>query len=177
MRRATLSIAVSAAFLALACATSQPKEVPTTSPQTPLPRSSIAAVLQHKDELQLTDDQVRRLQELDDQLEQQNAALRQAAEKRKSKDPSSSGGFGKGIGGGSRGAMGGRLMRGPRSSASDGSGPKSLEERMDDNDTNAYLEAEKVLTEQQRARATEIASKFRQERWDRQHASPKPSDQ
>lgn len=48
---------------------------------------------------------------------------------------------------------------------------------MDDNDTIAYLEAEKVLTEQQRARATEIASKFRQERWDRQHAAGKPSDQ
>jgi len=177
MRRATLSIAVSAAFLALACATSQTKEVPTTSTQALLPRSSIAAVLQHKDELQLTDDQVRRLQELDDQLEQQNAALRQAAEKRKSKDPSSSGGFGGGMGGGSRGAMGSRLMRGARGSPSSGAAPKSLEERMDDNDTNAYLEAEKVLTEQQRARATEIASKFRQERWDRQHPSSKPSDQ
>ena len=67
-------------------------------------------------------------------------------------------------------------MRGTRSPASDGAGPKSLEERMDDNDTSAYLEAEKILTEQQRARATEIASKFRQERWDRRHAS-KPSDQ
>jgi hypothetical protein len=48
---------------------------------------------------------------------------------------------------------------------------------MDDNDTNAYLEAEKILTEQQRARATEIASKFRQERWDRRHAAAKAADQ
>src|SRR5262249_57515028 len=112
----TLSTAGSAAFLAPACATSQTKEVPTTSPQTPLPRSSIAAVLQHKDELQLTDDQVRRLQELNDQLEQQNAALRQAAEKRKSKDAPSGGGFGGGMGGGSRGAMGTRLPRRTRGS-------------------------------------------------------------
>ena len=177
MGRATVSIVAAAAFLAFACATSQPKGASTTSPQPPLPRSSIAAVLQHKDELQLTDDQVRRLQELDDQLEQQNAALRQAAEKRKSKDPSSSSGFGRGMGGGSRGGMGGRLMRGTRSPASDGAGPKSLEERMDDNDTSAYLEAEKILTEQQRAQATEIASKFRQERWDRRHASAKAGDQ
>ena len=76
MRRAALFIVVSAAFLALGCATSQPKQASTASSQPPLPRSSIAAVLQHKDELQLTDDQVRRLQELDDQLERQNAALR-----------------------------------------------------------------------------------------------------
>src|SRR5262249_27323315 len=165
------------AFLALGCATSQPKEASTPSPQPPLPRSSIAAVLQHKDELQLTDDQARRLQELDDQLERQNAALRQEAEKRKSKDPSSGSGFGRGMGGGSRAAMGGRLMRGTRSSTSNGAGSQSLEERMDDNDTNAYLEAEKVLTETQRARATEIATKFRQERWDRCHAARKPSDQ
>src|SRR5262249_25703125 len=133
MRRATVSIGVPAAFLALACATSQPKEVPAASAQASLPRSSIAAVLKHKDELQLTDDQVHRLQELDDQLEQQNAALRQAAEKRKKKDPPPSGGFGGGTGSGSRGAMGSRLMRGSRGSASSGAGPKSLEERMDDN--------------------------------------------
>ena len=132
MRRATLGFGACAPFLALACATSQPKGASTTSAQPPLPRSSIAAVLQYKDELQLTDDQVRRLQELDDQLEQQNAALREAAEKRKSKDPSSSSGLGRGMGGGSRGAMGGRLMRGTRSPASDGTGPKSLEERMEE---------------------------------------------
>jgi hypothetical protein len=47
---------------------------------------------------------------------------------------------------------------------------------MDDNDTSAYLEAEKILTEQQRAQATEIASKFRQERWDLRHASAKAAD-
>jgi hypothetical protein len=41
---------------------------------------------------------------------------------------------------------------------------------MDDNDTNAYLEAEKVLTEAQRPRAREIASSYRQERSDRREA-------
>jgi len=45
----------------------------------------------------------------------------------------------------------------------------SAEERMDDNDTNAYLEAEKVFSESQRPRALEIASRFREESWDRRH--------
>ncbi len=177
MRRATLSIVLSAAFLPLACATAQPKKVASTAPQAPFPRSSIAAVLQHQDELQLTGEQVRRLQDLDDQLERQNAALRQEAEKRQSQGPSSGGAFGRGMGGRSRGAAGGRSMGGTRSAPSTATGPKSAEERMDDNDTSAYLEAEKVLTEAQRARAMEIASRFRQERWDRRHAARKPSDQ
>jgi hypothetical protein len=41
---------------------------------------------------------------------------------------------------------------------------------MDDNDTSAYLEAEKVLTEVQRPRAREIASSYRQERSERREA-------
>ncbi len=177
MRRATLSIVLSAAFLSLACATTQPKKVATTGPQATFPRSSIAAVLGHKDELQLTGEQVRRLQDLDDQLERQNAALRQEAEKRQSQGSSPSGAFGRGMGGRSRGGTGGRSMGGTRSAPSTANGPKSVEERIDDNDTNAYLEAEKVLTEAQRARAMEIASKFRQERWDRRHAARKPSNE
>ncbi len=65
-------------------------------------------------------------------------------------------------------------MGGSRSAPSNANVPKSAEERMDDNDTNAYLEAEKVLTESQRPRALEIASRFREESWDRRHARAQP---
>ncbi len=42
---------------------------------------------------------------------------------------------------------------------------------MDDNDTQAYLEAENVLTEAQRVQAREIASKYREQIWDQRHAA------
>jgi hypothetical protein len=58
-----------------------------------------------------------------------------------------------------------------RSPPSSANVPKSAEERIDDNDTNAYLEAEKMLTESQRPLALGIASRFREESWDRHHAA------
>jgi hypothetical protein len=65
-------------------------------------------------------------------------------------------------------------MGGRRGAPSNGNDRKSAEERMDENDTNAYLEAEKVLNESQRPRALEIASRFREESWDRRHARKQP---
>jgi hypothetical protein len=43
--------------------------------------------------------------------------------------------------------------------------------QLDDNDTRAYLEAEQLLTEQQRPRAQEIASAYREALYDQQHPS------
>jgi hypothetical protein len=110
------------------------------------------------------------LQDLDDQLERQNAALRQEADKKKAGGQSQGNPFQPGMAGRSRGGMGGQATGGKRSAPSNANGPKSAEERMDENDTNAYVEAEKFLSESQRPRALEIASRFREESWDRRHA-------
>jgi hypothetical protein len=46
--------------------------------------------------------------------------------------------------------------------------PESIEERVDDNDTHAYLEAEElVLTPEQRDRARDIAEDYREKLYDR----------
>jgi hypothetical protein len=127
-------------------------------------------VLEHRRELKLSDGQVRRLQDLDDQLERQNAALRQGADKRQTKGESLSRPPRGGMGGRPRGGMG-RSTGEARSPPSSANEPKSVEERIDDNDTNAYLEAEKVLTESQRPPALQIAERFREESWDRRHAT------
>ena len=162
---------VCAALFSTACASSpQRPAAGATPPEPPLPRSSIAAVLQHKGELQLSEEQVRRLQDLNDQLERQNAALRQEADKKKAGGQPPSNALQPGMGGRSRGGMGGHATGGKRGAPSNAMGPMSAEERMDDNDTNAYLEAEKFLSESQRPRALEIASRFREESWDRRHA-------
>jgi len=164
------SIVVCAALFSTACASSpQRPAAGATPPEPPLPRSSIAAVLQHKGELQLSEEQVRRLQDLNDQLERQNAALRQEADKKKAGGQPPSNALQPVMGGRSRGGMGGHATGGKRGAPSNASGPMSAEERMDDNDTNAYLEAEKVFSESQRPRALEIASRFREESWDRRH--------
>jgi|SRR6202158_1473384 len=167
MVRTPFGVVLSVALLPLACATSPPKAKSDTQP--PLPRSSIAAVLEHRRELELSDDQVRRLQNLDDQLERANAAIRQEANQKQTSPPVSRAPRA-GMGGRSRGGMGRPSGEG-RSQPSSATAPKSAEERIDDNDTNAYLEAEKVLTESQRPLALEIASRFREESWDRQHAT------
>src|SRR5215813_685856 len=164
------SIVVCAALFSTACASSpQRPAAGATPPEPPLPRSSISAVLQHKGELQLSEEQVRRLQDLNDQLERQNAALRQEADKKKAGGQPPSNALQPGMGGRSRGGMGGHATGGKRGAPSNANGPMSAEERMDDNDTNAYLEAEKVFSESQRPRALEIASRFREESWDRRH--------
>src|SRR5260370_23422326 len=104
MVRTPFGIVISVALLPLACATSPPKATPPAS-QPPLPRSSIAAVLEHRRELELSDEQVRRLQNLDDQLERANAAIRQEANQKQTSQPVSRAPRG-GMGGRSRGGIG-----------------------------------------------------------------------
>jgi hypothetical protein len=126
-----------------------------------LPRSSIAAVLQHRGDLDLTDAQLQRLQARDDALEQQQAPLRDAAAKplvakaaqaTPDSAPAPSGRHGS-------------RHRNPTPDAKPvGQTPQ---EQLDDNDTRAYLEAEaEVLTEKQRDPAREVASKYREDLYD-----------
>ena len=158
------------ALLTASCA-ANPKPSKSPTELSPLPRSSIAAVLEHRAELELTDDQVRRLQQLDEKLQQENAAIRKelAQGKQASGQPGPDG-FAGGMGRRSRGGGGGRRSRGEGNS-SDNPRPKSPMQLMDDNDTRAYLEAEALLTETQRPKAREIASRFREQLSDRREAA------
>src|SRR5579863_2986054 len=117
-------LAPTACLTALACATAKPVPLP-PDPATlpPLPHSSLAAVLSHREELNLTDEEVRLLQRLDDHLQEEDAAiLAEAAkepppEKRKPQEDEtidvhtddSAGGVAGGMGGmGGMGSHGGR---------------------------------------------------------------------
>jgi len=175
--------------LLLACATTPKPHRPMPPP--PAFRSSIDAVLAFRGELGLTDDQVLRLQAIDDKLEQDDAAIR--AELRpagKSGDigsgPASSSPVGTGSpgapGGAGMGGMGGRGMggrggmgRGPAM----GAPPRDPDQaarfeaaraKLDDNDTAAFFAAQEVLTEAQKPRAQEIASKYRSDLMDYREA-------
>jgi len=163
--------------MASACGPSlrDPKPPPPPPPGSlpPLPRSSIAAVLEHRDELRLSVVQLGQLEDLDERLAQRNAALRDAPDP-KAKPPAAAspappaqrGGFTMSRGGGGMGT-GGR-SRGGAKNPETAHPPESLEERMDDNDTRAYLEAEEiVLQPEQRERAREIAEDYRAMLFDR----------
>jgi hypothetical protein len=131
-----------------------------------LPRSSIVAVLQHREELGLTPAQVEALLRRDDQLAREDAALR-AAVARSNPSASSPSAAPPPASGGSSGKGAHRQHSG---GASDARKPPDLLTRLDDNDTRAYLEVEeRVLTEAQRPRAQEIASKYREALYDQQH--------
>jgi hypothetical protein len=168
----------------LSCAHEKPAPAVDVSSLPPLPRSSIAAVVQARAKLGLTDDQVRDLEEIDQARVKADAAVTdEAAQKQKAAQaagasaaggPPASGARGGGMGGGGPhgggmrgGGMGGR--RGPRASpeAANGTAPATLQDRLDENDTKAFLDAEQVLTEVQRDPAREIASDYRAQLYER----------
>ena len=178
-----------AVALAAACThhPSPPAVDPATLPA--LPRSSLAAVILHRSALGLTDDQVRELEQIDQRRESEDAAARaDLAAKAKSANASPNNGgsgttaptgtpaggpSGSGMGGGRMGGMRGGRMGGRGFRATDNSGPSTgqraarLEDRIDDDDTKAYLDGEAVLTEPQREQAREIASDYRAQIYDR----------
>jgi hypothetical protein len=136
-------------------------------PAEDFPRSSIAAILAHRQELQLTSDQLDALGQRDDALAKEDAPIRArmaagtSTSTAQSSPPPSSG-----MGGGRHGHHGGQR---PQQSTAHAPDPLT---QIDDNDTRAYLEIEeKVLTEAQRPRAREIASAYREALYDRQHPS------
>jgi hypothetical protein len=145
----------------------------------PLPRSSLAAVLLHRDELQLSDDQVKAIQGLDEELAARAKALTDRPGGGVRPDGGAGQPQGSSGGGGSKrlhaiGGRGGSGMKGGAGSGFHGSssgsskGVRSLEERLDDADTRAYIQAEEgILNPEQRDRAREIAEKYREDLYDR----------
>lgn len=123
----------------------------------PAYKSSLDAVLAHAAELSLTEEQQRRFEELDarrDQQDQESRARAKAAPAETSPSPSSAGRRGR-RGGGGAGAPHGQASRDPQ-----------LNQQYDDHDTQAFTVALELLTEAQKPRAIELASKYREELFD-----------
>ena len=164
------------ALSTLACAAPQP---PPPLPPRPAERSSIDVLLRHRGELGLTEDQVTRLELLDEQREKDVAALRlrvrelRTAREKTGKDVASGvvSPRGQGMGGarGGMGSMGGGGMG--RHGAQGGGGARPPAEhdelerlrlRMDDADTRSFIDAQsEVLIEGQRPAAEKLASAYR----------------
>jgi hypothetical protein len=161
----------------MACAHEKPSAPVDVASLPPLPRSSIAAVVQQRAKLGLTDDEVRDLEEIDQGREKADAAFTdEVAQKQKAAQAAgaSTGGGPPAGGGGMRG--GGRHgggMGGSRGSPQAGSGaangtaPATIQDHLDENDTKAFLDAEQVLTEAQRDEAREIAADYRAQLYER----------
>lgn len=176
-------------FLSLvSCAHDEPPTPTNVASLPPLPRSSIAAVVQQRATLKLTDDQVRDLEALDQDREKANAALlEEVAQKQKASAAGSSGSGGArnapSTGGMTGGGMNGGGMRGggmrgggmggrrgaPVASHPSAAGPDAatVQDRLDENDTKAFLDAEQVLSDAQRDPAREIASDYRAQLYER----------
>lgn len=175
------------AVLLPACAADPPPPAATPAAEAapanalpPLPRSSIAAVVQHRGDLGLTDEQIESMEKRDHEREEEDRALRAEDEKRKKaaeeagKNAQNAAPSGRAPGGGLRGGMRGRGMGGPPPGGHFATKPRgdSLEDRLDANDTKAYLDIEDVLTPAQRDPAREIASDYRAQLYDRRQQRP-----
>ena len=156
--------------IATACASAPPPPPAPRAVARPadLPRSSIAAVLLHREELGLTATQVDALRRRDEELQHEDAPLLarlSAGTEAPAPAPQPS------MAGAGRGGHHGVRQPSPRAHAPD---PLT---RLDDDDTRAYLEVEAlVLTEQQRPRAQQIASRYREDLYERQHPSRAPRE-
>ncbi|MCE9667964.1 hypothetical protein LY474_09090 [Myxococcus stipitatus] len=169
-----------AGLLSTACATTSEAERPRGPPPKALFQSPLALLLEHRGELTLSGDQVASLEALERALEEKNAPLREKMREARGAPPEQSGrgpppgggGMGGGGprgmgGGGGRGRMGAggppRHGGGPRSDGASRE-QKALLRELEDHETAAYMEAEKLLDDTQRARARELFSQQREER-------------
>jgi hypothetical protein len=194
MRAAPLRFTLVLALAQAACASPPPPVAAVPNNQAalpPLPRSSIAAVVLHRAEIGLTDEQVSEMEELDQKRETENAAVREEMGKKSqqaqaapssnsgagSRSAASQGMQGSGMGGGMRGGgmhggrMGGRSAAPGAGSGKEANRAAALEDRLDENDTKAYLDAENVLTEAQKARAREVASDYREQLYEQRESA------
>jgi hypothetical protein len=156
-----------------ACGSAPPNQAPApATPATnlpPLPRSSIAAVLLHRQELALTDEQVRAMQDIDERLAEVNAKVAEGPTLHRIAPDAGTPQSGLRMTG-----MGGRGSGGSHGGYKPDPPPQELinaqiEKRQDENDTRSYLRAEQVLTEEQRAKAREYAEQYREALYDRRH--------
>jgi len=157
-----------AGLLSTACATSSEAERPRGPPPKALFQSPLALLLEHRGELALGGDQVARLESLERALEEKSAPLREKMREARAARPEPSGRGPRGLGGGGRGRLGAggppRHGGGPRSADGASREQKALLRELEDHETAAYMEAEKLLDDTQRARARELFSRQREER-------------
>ena len=127
--------------------------------------SSVAAVLAQRGALQLTPEQVKQLEQVASRLEREQ----QVAREELSHPPDAPAGSsapppGKSPGGGPGGGMGGAKSRpAPNVRSSGPSQAQVLQQRLDELDTQAFLKSVEMLPEPQREKATEIASRYREQ--------------
>jgi hypothetical protein len=159
----TRLVAVAIALLAAACASERPAQRPASRPaaEKPLARSSVAALLEHRAELALRDDQVAQLSAVDVKLAQANDQLRASAEAQLAAP-----------GAGVSANHSQQTGRGsPRRCMSCGSGrPEEaiedpairvrLQELVDDNDRKAFASVEPLLDPGQRAIARAVVARY-----------------
>jgi hypothetical protein len=173
-------------LLIFSCAAPPP---PKPLPPRPMERSSVDVLLRHRGELSLSDDQVTRLEALDERRESDAASLRaqlkelRAARAKTGKDvaagvtsPRGSAAGGMGGARGGMGGMGGAGMSGGGMGKHGGGGPSGgagrpgheqdeverIHQRLDDLDTRAFLDAQtEIMTEGQRPAAEKLASAYR----------------
>ena len=139
-----------------ACAGQHPRPTPhQPSPLPPptLPRSSIVAVLGHRPELGLDDEQVAELERLERKLEREQASIVEALPGVQRAPGGVETARRRGSGGHSRTEK--ARDREPTPAA-------SVTDRLDDADTAAFMEAERALRDPQRERAREIAESYRE---------------
>jgi len=199
--RATIGEVCLAALLVLpaACAEAplEPAQpalaAPAPAPKPPLFHSSVAAVLAHQGELQLTEAQTTKLGDIDRQMLAANEAIRAAnqpggnGKDKKTATPSSGksseaapgsaptnngqdsnspggGGGGHGPGGGGGRGMGRGFRHGlPGGSSSGEAKHPDAQAQMDENDTKAYFDAEALLSQEQQLKARDIAEAYREQ--------------
>ncbi len=164
--RARLTFVAFLALLAAACAAPRPASAPgaARAPLPKLPRSSVAAVLARGQELSLDDAQVHALRKIDDDLaERQGIARREGAPGRPPPAAAPAPALGEQEGGGRRGGGHRAGAKEPHHAASRPADPDAL---WDDNDTEAFHQAEALLRRDQLDRAREIAEQFRERLYD-----------
>jgi hypothetical protein len=141
----------------------------------------VAAVLGHRAELGLDEEQVARLQSIDDDLQERQAAraARPPAKASTGSDgppagapPAPRPGAAEDAGAGGMGRHRGG-HRGTPGGPDGGRGTAGPQRTWDDEDTAAYLRAEQILRPDQRDRAREIAEQYREELYD-ERAARKP---
>ncbi|MBN2358670.1 MAG: hypothetical protein JXR83_04405 [Deltaproteobacteria bacterium] len=170
---ALLRWSIAAAALAASCAGDRAVRPPAASAATPsrpeLPRSSLAALLERRTELELSDAQVAKIRAVDEQLEQANAALRSSLEQQlASRGGDRPGGARKPDRGGDglrqcvqcRSARPGQHDDG----AVDPRYLERLDQLLDENDRKAFAGIEPLLDDGQRAIARAIAARYREQR-------------